>query len=88
MDTLHAPARRDSSYAYAGPEVLRQPIEAALRPADIVVGAIAGRALAADPSILQWDTVKTGRNLPDGPSLAGLIADPVSANAGQKTIRL
>jgi hypothetical protein len=33
-------------------------------------------------------TVKTGRNLPDGPSLAGLIADPVSANAGQKTIRL
>ncbi|MES2467942.1 MAG: metallophosphoesterase family protein [Verrucomicrobiota bacterium] len=33
-------------------------------------------------------TVKTGRDLPDGPSLAGLTADPVSANAGQKTIRL
>jgi hypothetical protein len=33
-------------------------------------------------------TVKTGRDLPDGPILAGLTADPVSANAGQKTIRL
>ena len=31
MDTLHAPARPDSPYAYAGPEALRQPIEAALR---------------------------------------------------------
>ncbi len=28
--------------------------------------------------------VKTGRDLPDGPSLAGLTADPVSANAGPK----
>ena len=33
-------------------------------------------------------TVKNGRDLPDGPSLVGLIADPVSANTGQKTISL
>ena len=31
MDTLQVPAGPDSSYAYAGPDALRQPIETALR---------------------------------------------------------